>query len=730
MSLPDSPNLPKKDTEALQEEDTLTLANDEDYIPSEEDIQEFARDIGIDPDEEPELMWLAREGLLAPLPAEWKPREDAAGEMYFFNHCTGESTWGDPCIEFYRQKVVQERECVKSNSIPSKKGKKVIYEKKGKKVPNGKDTFNASAVSEQKMKKHMKPNLQNSDTSRHCKDSFASSTKPEVNEGRIILGAMTWSPHPEQLRPGQEVKLEREKDLQESLQSLQENLRKQEKEEVQILQKEKEERVQALKQQLQAEEVQEKEKLKRESQLHLKKLQESVLQEKETHQQKLRVEEEEELQRLQKEKEERIWEELEAKLQELRTTSEAEFKVEKEKLEDRRKADLEALRQENNDLLEVERHRLQREREEQLEALRSEVNRNHLQCISLLLAQVGGLLQEMRQEIQGEHKQMLELLREEHHCELKSIRENHLVEREKLLSGLQEERRRLLAAHNSHQEDLQVQLDLKLQQMHQEQTFKESELKEQGQQLEIKFKELKAETAALHAQVEDLKMRRQQLGDEEKEMQREKEVKMRDSARTERDHLQDEIERVREESNQERQQVQKLKDEKLQLENKVEVLQEHLEQLSHGVSGPTRQPVYKSSLSNTEVHNSTGSQPKLAVELQQLTESVQHILDQLNSVLGALDCLAQRQAPVLPPAQPSYTSLPSPVHHSDRHVENRVMHSAYSGHTPASEPFHYMCTTLPTLAELDSQRVQHLIESNRRWLQSCRRNSNMYVIVR
>ena len=37
-------------------------------LPAE--ILEFAREIGIDPVKEPELMWLAREGIVAPLPGE------------------------------------------------------------------------------------------------------------------------------------------------------------------------------------------------------------------------------------------------------------------------------------------------------------------------------------------------------------------------------------------------------------------------------------------------------------------------------------------------------------------------------------------------------------------------------------------------------------------------------------------------------------------------------------
>jgi len=37
------------------------------------EIHEYAVEIGIDPEREPELLWLAREGMVATLPAEWKP---------------------------------------------------------------------------------------------------------------------------------------------------------------------------------------------------------------------------------------------------------------------------------------------------------------------------------------------------------------------------------------------------------------------------------------------------------------------------------------------------------------------------------------------------------------------------------------------------------------------------------------------------------------------------------
>lgn len=37
------------------------------------EIYEYARVIGIDPDREYDLLWIAREGINAPLPDHWKP---------------------------------------------------------------------------------------------------------------------------------------------------------------------------------------------------------------------------------------------------------------------------------------------------------------------------------------------------------------------------------------------------------------------------------------------------------------------------------------------------------------------------------------------------------------------------------------------------------------------------------------------------------------------------------
>ncbi|XP_012865329.1 PREDICTED: centrosomal protein of 164 kDa isoform X7 [Dipodomys ordii] len=115
--------------------DQLVLEEDYDetYIPSEQEILEFAREIGIDPVKEPELMWLAREGIVAPLPVEWKPCQDITGDIYYFNFANGQSMWDHPCDEHYRNLVIQEREKLSTPGATKKKDKKKKKEKKSKK---------------------------------------------------------------------------------------------------------------------------------------------------------------------------------------------------------------------------------------------------------------------------------------------------------------------------------------------------------------------------------------------------------------------------------------------------------------------------------------------------------------------------------------------------------------------------------------------------------------------
>ncbi|XP_051536046.1 centrosomal protein of 164 kDa-like isoform X2 [Myxocyprinus asiaticus] len=146
-------------TPGLRIGDQLVLEEDydENYIPSEQEIHEYAVEIGIDPEREPELLWLAREGMVVPLPPEWKPCQDVSGEVYYFNFSTGNSTWDHPCDEHYRQLVILERERAQHTrtaplattapaTAPGKKVKeKKKKDKKDKKQKKRKDQESVSA---------------------------------------------------------------------------------------------------------------------------------------------------------------------------------------------------------------------------------------------------------------------------------------------------------------------------------------------------------------------------------------------------------------------------------------------------------------------------------------------------------------------------------------------------------------------------------------------------------
>ncbi|XP_058457410.1 centrosomal protein of 164 kDa [Malaya genurostris] len=80
------------------------------YEPSKEEILEYAVKIGIDPEKETNLIYLARQGLLHPLPENWKPcYSKQVKAYYYYDRYTRKSQWEHPIDVLYRQKVVDAR---------------------------------------------------------------------------------------------------------------------------------------------------------------------------------------------------------------------------------------------------------------------------------------------------------------------------------------------------------------------------------------------------------------------------------------------------------------------------------------------------------------------------------------------------------------------------------------------------------------------------------------------
>ena len=88
---------------------------DPNYVPTEKgypkiiyiitltlEIHEYAEFLGINPATESKYLYIAIEGLKAPLPKNWKPCKTKEGELYYFNFESGESIWEHPCDMFYK----------------------------------------------------------------------------------------------------------------------------------------------------------------------------------------------------------------------------------------------------------------------------------------------------------------------------------------------------------------------------------------------------------------------------------------------------------------------------------------------------------------------------------------------------------------------------------------------------------------------------------------------------
>mmetsp|Transcript_86386 Transcript_86386/g.279732 ORF Transcript_86386/g.279732 Transcript_86386/m.279732 type:complete len:190 (-) Transcript_86386:228-797(-) len=93
---------------AMECEDGVIILEEkpsEEFEPTEEEVRNYAEWLGMDAEADADLMYLAREGLKAPLTDGWKPCQNAEGEIFYFNFETGQSSWDHPADETYRNLV-------------------------------------------------------------------------------------------------------------------------------------------------------------------------------------------------------------------------------------------------------------------------------------------------------------------------------------------------------------------------------------------------------------------------------------------------------------------------------------------------------------------------------------------------------------------------------------------------------------------------------------------------
>eukprot|EP00928_Gymnodinium_smaydae_P045818 TRINITY_DN30498_c0_g1_i1.p1 TRINITY_DN30498_c0_g1~~TRINITY_DN30498_c0_g1_i1.p1 ORF type:complete len:234 (+),score=35.94 TRINITY_DN30498_c0_g1_i1:69-770(+) len=82
---------------------------EDDFQPTTEEFHEYAQWLGMDLEEDEDLLWIAEMGLKAPLPPQWRPCQTADNEIFYHNFQTGESVWDHPCDDYHRKLYAREK---------------------------------------------------------------------------------------------------------------------------------------------------------------------------------------------------------------------------------------------------------------------------------------------------------------------------------------------------------------------------------------------------------------------------------------------------------------------------------------------------------------------------------------------------------------------------------------------------------------------------------------------
>ncbi|XP_046665695.1 centrosomal protein of 164 kDa-like isoform X2 [Homalodisca vitripennis] len=84
---------------------------DENSLPSEQEVRDYAARIGINPDTEKHLLHIALDGLMSPLPEDWKAcLDERIHRIYYYNVKTQQTQWAHPLDEHFEKLVKKKRQ--------------------------------------------------------------------------------------------------------------------------------------------------------------------------------------------------------------------------------------------------------------------------------------------------------------------------------------------------------------------------------------------------------------------------------------------------------------------------------------------------------------------------------------------------------------------------------------------------------------------------------------------
>ena len=80
----------------------LDEERDENYEPTADEIEKYAKYLGMNLQKDRHLFYIAKEGLRAPLPGPWKPCKDPGENIWYYNFDTKEMQKDHPCDNICR----------------------------------------------------------------------------------------------------------------------------------------------------------------------------------------------------------------------------------------------------------------------------------------------------------------------------------------------------------------------------------------------------------------------------------------------------------------------------------------------------------------------------------------------------------------------------------------------------------------------------------------------------
>lgn len=76
---------------------------DQQGSPDVADLYEYCLSLGVDADQDEDLLWVVHEAFNAPLPGNVAEYTNEEGRVYYFNEVTGQSSWEHPLDQVYRE---------------------------------------------------------------------------------------------------------------------------------------------------------------------------------------------------------------------------------------------------------------------------------------------------------------------------------------------------------------------------------------------------------------------------------------------------------------------------------------------------------------------------------------------------------------------------------------------------------------------------------------------------